>query len=213
MYWYYSRVTQRIAEDVVVPGVYFPAFIHNADHHLTNIVAYRDGMVDCWGLVTFEVFKEKVRSGWVVTSVPEGATISIHHVGRFKVSSVLIEGPEEEFIKDVANAIEELNGRPTAQARLGQAIKGLREQVTPELRFQFREAYRDLPAYCRKYIFGSRMEKYTDLQRLLHGDEPGTEPVATPDPVTCAYESLRIGTNPVSTCSISSSAHELQSYQ
>jgi hypothetical protein len=184
MYWYYKRITQRIADNVVVPGVYFPAFIHNGDHHLTHIVAYRDGMVDCPGLVTFEVFKEKVRSGWVVTSVPEGATVSIHHVGRFTVSSVSIEGPEEEFIKDVANAIEELNGRPTAQTRLVQAIKGLREQVTPELRIQFREAYGALPAYCRKYVFGSRMEKYTDLQRLLLGEEPGTDPAVTPDPVT-----------------------------
>jgi hypothetical protein len=171
MYWYSKCVTQRLAGDEVVPGVYFPAFIHNFDYHLTSIVAYKDAMVECWGLVTFEQFKQKVRDGWVVTSVPEGATISIHHVGRFKVGDVWIEGPEEELVKDVGNAIEELNGRPTAQARLVKAIRGLREQDTPELRSEFRRAYADLPAYCRKYVFGSRMEKYTDLQRLLDSEE------------------------------------------
>jgi hypothetical protein len=171
MYWYYNRVTQRIADGEVVPGVFFPAFIHNGDHHLASIVAYQDGMVDCWGLVTFEDFKQKVRDGWVVTSVPEGAIVSIHHVARFTVSGVAVEGPEEEFVKDVANAIEELNGRPTAQARLVEAIRGLRAEATPELRREFRRAYADLPAYCRKYVFGSRMEQYKDLQRLLESQE------------------------------------------
>ena len=171
MYWYSRRVTQRIAEGKVIPGVYFPAFIHNGRYFLASIVAYKDQIIDCWGLVTFEDFKEKVRDGWVVTSIPDGAPVDIHNVARFTVSGVSVLGPEEEFVKDVANAIEELNGRPTAQARLIKAIRGLRQQDTPELRSEFRRAYADLPAYLRTYIFGSRRERYTDLQRLLDGEE------------------------------------------
>lgn len=170
MYWYHNRVTQRLADGEVVPGVCFPAFIHNGDYYLASIVAYKDGMVECWGLFTFEEFKQKVSEGWVVTSVPEGATVSIHHVARFTVGHVSVEGPEAEFVKDVANAIDELNGRPTAQARLVKVIHALREQDTPDLRSQFRRAYADLPAYYRKYVFGSRMEKYKNLQRLLESD-------------------------------------------
>jgi uncharacterized protein (TIGR02996 family) len=78
---------------------------------------------------------------------------------------------ERGDLKDVANAIEELNGRPTAQARLLRAIGELRQQDSPELRREFRRAYADLPAYLRTYIFGSRMQKYTDLQRLLESEE------------------------------------------
>src|SRR5262249_55379018 len=170
MYWYANCVTRRLVEGREVPGVYFPAFIHNFDYHLTTVVAYQDGMVECWGLVTFAEFVQKVRDGWVVTSVPDGAIVSIHHVARFTVANVTVEGPEEEFVKDVANAIEELNGRPTAQAQLVEAIRGLRAGVTPELRGQLRQAYAALPAYCRKYIFGSRMEQYKDIQRLLEGE-------------------------------------------
>lgn len=182
MYWYANCVTRRLVEGREVPGVYFPAFIHNFDYHLTSIVAYQDGMVECWGLVPFAEFVQKVRDGWVVTSVPEGATVCIHHVARFAVSGVRAEGPEAEFVKDVANAIEELNGRPTAQARLVEAIHGLRKGETPELVEQFRRAYSDLPAYCRKYTFGSRMEKYKDLQRLLEGGASDAERNAAPDP-------------------------------
>ena len=66
----------------------------------------------------------------------------------------------------------ETNGRPTAQARLVKAIMGLRKQDTPELRKEFRQAYADLPAYLRTYIFGSRRERYKDLQGLLDGEDP-----------------------------------------
>jgi hypothetical protein len=170
MYWY-KNLTHRDIDGAVVPGVYFLAFIHNGDYYLTSIVAYQDGMVDCWGLVSFEEFRTKVQQGWVVTSVPDGATVCIHHLVRFTARDVFVEGPESEFVKDVANAIEELNGRPTAQARLIDAIAGLRERDTPELRLQLRQAYADLPAYCRKYIFGSRMEKRKDIQRLLEAEE------------------------------------------
>src|SRR5262249_19063984 len=76
MTWYSSnRVTHRIAEGKVVPGLCFPAFIHNGNYYLASIVAYKDRVIDCWGLVTFEDFKEKVRDGWVVTSIPDGALV------------------------------------------------------------------------------------------------------------------------------------------
>ena len=181
MYWYARHVTRRLVEGREVPGVYFPAFIHNGDYYLTNIVAYQDGMVECWGLVTFAEFAQKVVEGWVVTSVPEGATGDIHHVARFTISGVHVEGPETEFVKDVANAIDELNGRPTAQARLVEAIRGLRIGETLELVEEFRKAYSDLPAYRRKYIFGSRMEKYKEIQRFLEGEASDAETSAEPD--------------------------------
>jgi hypothetical protein len=170
MYWY-KNLTHRIVDGAVVPGVYFLAFIHNWDYYLTNIVAYKDGMVDCWGLVSFEEFQTRVQQGWVVTSVPDGARVCLHHVARFTAHDVSVEGPESEFVKDVANAIEELNGRPTAQARLIEALRELRGQDTPALRRQLREAYATLPAYYRKYVFGSRMERHRDIQRLLEAEE------------------------------------------
>src|SRR5262245_54041143 len=98
MSWY-KNLTHRVVDGEVVPGVYFLAFIHNRDYYLTSIVAYKDGMVDCWGLVPFEEFRRKVQQGWVVTSVPDGATVSIHHVARFTARDVSVEGPEAEFVK------------------------------------------------------------------------------------------------------------------
>ena len=167
MYWY-KNVTHRVVDGVEIPGVFFLAFIHNGDYYLTTITAYRDTMVDCWGLVTLDEFHQKVRNGWVVTSVPEGAKISIFHLARFTATDITIEGPEEEFVKDVVNAIDELNGRPTAQERLIDAIKRYPEEDSFELRQEMRKAYSDLPAYCRKYTFGSRMEKRKNIQQVIN---------------------------------------------
>ncbi len=60
---YFNR-TYRVEQDGTrIDGVFVLAFIHNGRYHLTPIRNYQDGMIDCWGLVDFEGFKEKVRSG------------------------------------------------------------------------------------------------------------------------------------------------------
>jgi hypothetical protein len=62
----------------------------------------------------------------------------------------------------------ELNGRPTAQERLIDAIKKYPEEDSFELRQTIRQAYSDLPAYRRKYTFGSRMEKRKNIQQVIN---------------------------------------------
>src|SRR5262245_1082684 len=73
-----SRRVYREQEGQQIPGISLLAFIHNGPaYYLTEIKVYRDGMVDCWELVDLDEFKKKVASGWVVTTLPEGAEISI----------------------------------------------------------------------------------------------------------------------------------------
>ena len=62
----------------IIKGIGLPAFINNGGYHQVLIGVYEDGLIDCWGLVTLQEFKEHVRSGWVVTQVPKGAPVSFH---------------------------------------------------------------------------------------------------------------------------------------
>ena len=57
---------EEVRRDVGVLGAMHPTKL--------RISIFRDGMVDCWGLVPFEEFKHKVRSGWVVMQPPPNAT-------------------------------------------------------------------------------------------------------------------------------------------
>lgn len=106
--------TYRIKEDGArVDGVFAMAFIHNGDYHLAHISIYADGMVDCWGLVDFDEFKRKVRQGWVVMQPPEGAQVSVSFLARFRAIEASYWIEADEFIKEVADEIEGLNGRVT----------------------------------------------------------------------------------------------------
>src|SRR5436190_14950301 len=112
--WWYQELTYRDVDGVRVPGVTLPAFIHNCHFYLTELKVYQDGMIDCWGLVTFEEFKAKVADGWVTRSLPEGAVVGVGKFAWFTANQVTIKGEPSDLIKDVANALAELNGRPTA---------------------------------------------------------------------------------------------------
>lgn len=170
MPWYKYNTT-RETDDGTVPGVYLPAIINNIHHHLTFLAVYKDSMIDCWGLITLDEFLVKAKWGWVTNAVPPGRTLGIHHLVDVTVNASEPAGSVVDLIKDVRNAIEELNGRPTAQERIGESIKAFAEDDTPEVREAFLSAYADLPCFHRKYIFGSRMEKHKEIQRLIQPPE------------------------------------------
>src|SRR4051794_20453716 len=110
----FFRTYRLTDDDERVDGVFAMAFIHNFQYHLTHISVFRDGMIDCWGLVTFEEFKQKVRSGWVVTQPPPNAKVSVSFLADFTAKDASYWIDPEEFIREVADEIEQLNGRPTS---------------------------------------------------------------------------------------------------
>jgi hypothetical protein len=155
-----------------VPGVTLPAFIHNHSYFLTELRVYQDGIIDCWGLMTFDEFKAKVADGWVTRSLPEGARVSVGKFAWFTANEVRIDGEPSDLIKDVANALAELNGRPTAIMRLTIAMRRFKERDARDIRLDLRRAYDDLPAYDRQFVFGSRMEGHKDVQRVIAETDP-----------------------------------------
>lgn len=97
-------------------------------------------MIDCCGLVSLDDFCQKVRDGWVVTSVPKAANIFI-----FPTSEIHCE-----------------------RLRKIDAIKKYPEEDLFEFRQAIRQAYGDLLAYRRKYTFGSRMAKRKNIQQVIN---------------------------------------------
>jgi len=77
----------HIARTQTIDGVVTPAFIHNSGYFFVNLQVYADGLVNCWELLDLPLFRGKLSSGWVVTSVPDGKAISIHGLGNWKVAS------------------------------------------------------------------------------------------------------------------------------
>ena len=60
---------------------------------------------------------------------------------------------------------QHLNGRPTALEKVGRAMKTYREDESLETFERLRAAFHELPYFDHQFTFGSRFERYIDIQR------------------------------------------------
>lgn len=169
--------TYRVKKDGErVDGVFAMAFIHNFDYHLTHISIYKDGMIDCWGQVDLEEFQRKVRWGWVVTQPPEGAQVSLSFLARFKAVDASYWVDPEEFIKEVADEIEGLNGRPRKADLCARALKEYEDSPSASTREALRAAYEAVPEHLRIFVLGDMDSKDHAIRAILFPEEyPGDE--------------------------------------
>ena len=150
-YFGHNKIS-RECDGETIEGITLRAFIHNGEtYHLTEISIYRDGMIDCWELVDFDGFKKKVSDGWVVTTIPEGAEVSIYGLSLFQAARVNSFMREGEFIKEVADEIARMNNQPTTIAKCLAAYKQFRRKGTEETKANLKQAYEDIPEHKRRH--------------------------------------------------------------
>jgi len=153
-----------------IPGVSLRIYIHNGDkHYLADLKVFQDGMVDCWGLIPFDALREKVDSGWVVTTLPEGARVSIYPLGDFSVSDVFNLTTEEDLLLEVADHIEALNGRPTSEHRCLTVLRAYKDAPTEEHKSRLREAYEAIPSHKRQFVLGDMDLKDLPIRMIVYG--------------------------------------------
>lgn len=154
-----------------IPGFRRMAFIHNWDYHLAEIRVYADGMVDCWELVDFDGFRQKVREGWVVTRLPEGATVQLSPLGSFRATEVRNDVPEADFVREVADLIDELQGRPTSSERCLWTWERFRSEPSEENRGELRAAYELVPVHLRDGLLGDQDVKDFPIREAIYGPD------------------------------------------
>ncbi len=156
----------RIEDGVEIPGTFTHAFIHNGKYFLAEIKVYKDGTIDCWELVNFEEFKQKIAQGWVVTSLPNNAEVSVSFLATFKATNVQAGVKEEEFIKEVADEIEKLNGRSTSTDRCVKAFQRFQAEQDEDARQHLEAAYEAVPEHLRWFML-DELDPSIDVQGAL----------------------------------------------
>ncbi|AKT40429.1 DUF7638 domain-containing protein [Chondromyces crocatus] len=68
-------------------GWCIPILIQNMQHHLTPLCVFEDGVVDCWELLDVPLFRRKLTTGWIATSAPVGARLSVFHLGAATIDA------------------------------------------------------------------------------------------------------------------------------
>jgi hypothetical protein len=92
-----------------IRGYEFPGIIHNANYYLTDLQVFADGLVNCWQMVDLPMFKEKLRKGWVVTSIPHGAELSIHGIGSVNVAEPDWAHTPKSLVSFIEGVVKSLN--------------------------------------------------------------------------------------------------------
>ncbi|RST08863.1 NADAR family protein [Streptomyces sp. WAC07149] len=169
-----KRITHRTADGVRVPGTWRHAFICNGgSYFLTDLFIYADGLVDCWELVTLDEFEQKLRSGWVATSIPDGGRASAHHLASWTFGEPSSWLTPDLLLAEVRDTVDELNGRPDSTARCLAAVDVFLADRTEDNRAAARAAYLAVPETVRRYALGDMDHKDGPLRVLVAG--PGGE--------------------------------------
>jgi hypothetical protein len=90
-------------------GCAFPAIIRNGAYFLTDLEVFEDGVVNSWEMVDLPMFRQKLESGWVVTSIPAGKELSHHGLGLFDVVEPQWTHSPQTLLAYVDRLVSELN--------------------------------------------------------------------------------------------------------
>ncbi|MFJ6437365.1 NADAR family protein [Streptomyces sp. NPDC091416] len=179
-----NKTTHRTADGVRIPGTWRHAFIRNGGtHYLTDLFIYADGLIDCWELVTLEEFQDKLRSGWVATTLPEGAEASAFQLAGWTFSEPRSYLTPDLLVAEIRDTIDQLNGRPDSTGRCLAAVDTFLSDRTEENRAAARNAFLAIPVSQRRYALGDMDSEDWPLRVLVAG--PGGETYVPVDgPIT-----------------------------
>lgn len=92
-----------------IEGVTIPAIIHNRNYFLVDMAVYEDGIIGCWHKSDLQQFKEDLKKGWVVPSIPNGQTLSVHALGDFQILDAHWKYDAQRFYYYVEEVVRSLN--------------------------------------------------------------------------------------------------------
>lgn len=161
------RRTCRMVDGALIEGTWRPVFIRNGDYHLTELLIYADGKVDCWGLLDFEEFCDKVREGWVATTFAPGARASAHMVAFWRMTDPVSTVTAEQLIAEVRDEIRRLRGEPASDDHCLAALQRYLAAPCPARLAELRSAYLAVPEHQRIFLLGDMDARDVPLRQLL----------------------------------------------
>lgn len=149
--------TYREVDGRIIRGTALQAIIHTkGSYDVTTIMVYEDGMIDCWGLVDLDGFRQKVREGRIVTSIPNGARVGLGPDMYLTATDVHSFPGPEDLIGQVEDELRELRGEPTSSDLCRAAYDAYQADPSDAAKEKLRTAYFAMPKHLRpEYLFDS----------------------------------------------------------
>ncbi len=153
-----------------IKGIGLPAFIHNGDYYVELIKVYEDGIIDCWGKCNFEEFEQKVKSGWIVTQLPKEGSVDMFQLFQADASQFDTYIEEEDFIKEVKDALLSLQNKPTSKELCLQAFKNYLNSPSEDNREEVEKSFYAVPKHLRLTVLGDMGMGDGPLQSIINGE-------------------------------------------
>ncbi|TCI92171.1 DUF7638 domain-containing protein [Tenacibaculum sp. M341] len=147
----------RDKNGIKIHGIKLPVIINDHGYYLTELIVYKDGLIDCWGLKSLEQIKAEVNSGKLLQSAPDNVSIECD-LGTIKCGKFAAEKTNEGFIKEIEDTINTLNNRDTRITICQNAYKNYLINPSKENLNDLNEKYDDLPSH-EKVLFEYTEEK------------------------------------------------------
>ncbi|GIE82386.1 hypothetical protein Aph02nite_83360 [Actinoplanes philippinensis] len=162
-----NRITYRSVGDERIAGTWRPIFIRNGDtYFLTDLFIFADGQIDCWGWTDLDGLREQLASGRIATGAEAGAQAAADHLAMWHFADPQRWLSAENLLGEVADQIDELNGRPDSTGRCLQALDRFLASRSEDDREALRAAYLRMPVTVRRYALGDMDAKDRPLRVL-----------------------------------------------
>lgn len=161
-----NNIYRKVNDEIIV-GRSLPvlALDRKGRYILTNLEIYQDRKISCWGIhdrllwdrigittfpeMSFDQFIEIEALGKFVTTVPEGASITVPELATLTISKIESFLEQDDLIGVVQDILHELNGEPTSSDRCREAFLCFLDEPTQSNHERLKEAYQALPSHWR----------------------------------------------------------------
>ena len=147
-----NHMVYRTVNDKQIAGKTFYAIVKNGHYFFSNLIVYADGLIWCWELMDLSTLKEKLQSGWIRINLPKDGELHIGGLGRISYHELIPEKTNEDFIKEIEDAITELNGGEDRISLCINAFKNYLLNDSEENFLKLERLFADLPSN-KKVLF------------------------------------------------------------
>lgn len=156
------------------PGIYYGGVSVDDNFYLQDVIVYEDGMIRVGGyLYTFEEFQWMVKSSNIITRLPKNSEVLLC-IGLSCFNAVISEDYsiyEDDFIQEVKDMIDALNGSPTSSQVCADAYREFVKNQNEESKAKLSEAYFKVPKHFRNYLLGDMDNKDDAILTIISTDD------------------------------------------
>lgn len=193
----WKRPTNRLVDGERIDGAWSHVWVKgHSSYYVDDLFVYADGLLRCGDTFDLQGLGQRLESGKIALTDP-GQPPSKRPEPTPRWSARYPEPlTNQGFLREVADEVEALNGRPTTSDLCWEAIRRYQGDPVEANRVLIRDAYLAIPPHRRVFVLGDMDRQDIPLRQLVTdiGDPVGGDgPIATAEIHAAVLEYFNAG--------------------